>query len=64
MQKIGETGDGKSAVATPDGNSRKKKKRSANMNILTIISFGNVNDTCLSQLLYILHRIFLLFLFV
>ena len=26
MQKIGATGDGKSAVATPDGKSRKKKK--------------------------------------
>ena len=29
MQKIGETGDGKSAVATPDGKSRKKKKKGA-----------------------------------
>ena len=27
MQKIGETGDGKSAVATPDGKSRKNKKK-------------------------------------
>ena len=27
MQKIGATGDGKSALATPDGKSRKKKKK-------------------------------------
>ena len=27
MQKIGTTGDGKSAVATSDGNNRKKKKK-------------------------------------
>ena len=30
MQKIGTTGDGKSAVATPDRNSRNKKKLNHN----------------------------------
>ena len=32
MQKKGPNGDGKSAVATIDGRSRKKKKRSSNFN--------------------------------
>ena len=47
MQLIGETGERKSAVATPDGKSRKKKKKKKKKQYINDMYWNDVlgNDT-------------------
>ena len=51
MQKIGATGDGKSAVATPDGKSRKKRRSESSR-------VSDVKSNCWEQLTLQIMRSF------